>query len=196
MSAKITPMIQQLMESEYAETINAMLDAGDSPNTVHKYLESNGYVVSNSLVYKYAGIRTQQLLAPDKDYSGIVSENESNARKRLLKELDVLDMIIDKGYQAIQEIEPADITPKLTMDAIRLKNELTGGAHQFLTERGYKSLRRLEERKWNVVIQYMMTFIDEGRQAEVQQGVEDIEEWIYAGTPWQDDHIQAKQAQN
>lgn len=182
------------MHSECGETVNRMLDAGESPNSVHKYIQSQGFNISLPTVYKYAGIRRAGLMAPTEQEAEpfIMSEGDRQQRQRMLTELEALDMLIEKGYQAIKKMNPEDVTPKIMMDAIKLKYELTGGNHAFLTEYGFNSIRQLEDKRWRLVIQFMMTYIDQERIPEVQQGVEQIEESILSGTPWQDEYLKAK----
>lgn len=208
---KMTPKIEQIMRSEHAQTINEMLDAGRSPNNVQKYLASVGFDVSAPTLYKYSNMRRQGLLEDvgnaaaetalmpvEKDeQSALVLSPvgaESHAQKRLRTEIEALDALIDKGYEGIKKLDPNDVPPKLMMDAIRLKNELTGGSHAQLTEYGFSSLKQLEDKKWRLVVQFMMSFITEEQQAEVQRGVEEIEESVYSGTPWQDEYVRAKES--
>lgn len=158
----ISPKIQLLMNSEHAEKINSMLDAGKSANNVHKYLNSQGFSISLPTVYKYSDMRREGLLekvrmtaqpktdegAQMSDMCGPYADDADDAAgARLLTELEALDALIEKGYKAITEMEPEEVTPKLMMDAIRLKNELTGGNHALLTGYGYSSLKALNDKK-------------------------------------------------
>lgn len=197
----ITPKVEQLMRSEYAPEINRMLDAGDSPRSVHKYLESVGFKISAPTVYKYSNMRSAGLLEKEKPnvpdtVTGTPDEPpkelEVTSAPRLRSELELLDRIIEKGFEAVKEIEPEEITPKIAMDAIRLKNELTGGNHACLTEYGYYQLKALHEREWEMVIRYLMTLIPEELHDEVRRHVEEIEESVYMGTPWQDEYLRSK----
>lgn len=187
--AKIQPKIDKLMHSEYAAAINAMLDEGQSPHRVYKYLRDAEFPISVQSVYKYAEIRKKEL-----QNQVIVSDGADQERTRLLREIEALDLLIEKGYEAIKDMDAAEVSPKLLMEAIKLKNELTGGNHAFLTEYGYNSIRQLEDKRWRLVIPFMLSYIDEGRQQEVQQGVEQIEESVFSGTPWQEEYRKAREA--
>lgn len=195
---KVTPKISELMRSEHIGEVNRMLDAGKSPGNVHKYLVAAGYQISAPTVYKYARMRQEKLLdsAQGETESEAGTEEaweiDEAAKGRLLTEVQALDALIEKGAQAVREMDPKEVTPKLMMDAIRLKQELTGGDHAQLTVYGYKSLKSLEDQRWHRVLEFMMQFIRDDQMEEVRIGVEQIEASIFEGTPWQDEYLQAK----
>lgn len=186
-----TPKMNELAASPLAGKAHEMLDAGVSPRRVRQYLEENGFHVSDQFIYKYAAMRQTELLSLDEENAGELSEQDRKQRGRLLTEIQALDLIIEKGYEAIRNLEPEEITPKLLMEAIRLKNELTGGNHQFLTEYGFNSIRKLDTRRWEAVTQYMFAYIDDDKQTEVMEGIEKLERRIYRGTPFEADYDKA-----
>lgn len=197
MGTKLTPKVDMLMRSEHIGKVNEMLDSGISPSSVHKYLESVGFEISRPTVYKYSKMRKEGLLDECAATTGELITDPAHdpggiAQRRLLTEIQALDALIEKGYQAVLDMDPKDVPPKLLLDAIRAKNELTGGAHATLTQYGYASLKQLDDQRWHMVMQFMMTFISDGQKEEVRRGVEEIEERIFNGTPWQDEYIQAK----
>lgn len=206
MKTKFTHKMQDLYQSEYAPRVHEMLDAGYSCNKIAEYLKDAGYPIACSTLTKYAEIRRAMLMEQEepivpsnaivpyaKDTEVIPpSSHEDRTRKMLLMEFEALDTIIVKGYEAVKKIQPEDITPKLMMDAIRLKNELTGGEHGGLTKYGYNTLRRVENDKWKKVIRFMLSFIPKEDHAEVLRGVEQIEEEAYSGTPWYDEYMRAR----
>lgn len=187
----VTPKVEQLMRSKHIQTVNEMLDNGSSPNSVHRYLLSVGFKISAPTVYRYSELRRNGMLGATAENTPAAESDvqmlpvDDTVRDRLMTELHALDMLIEKGYQAIQEMPPEDVTPKLMMDAIRLKNELTGGSHATLTEYGFRELKKLEATCVQLVVQYMLKFVDEDKQAEVLRAIAEIEERVYAGTPWQ-----------
>lgn len=202
---KVSPKLELLMRSEHIGTVNGMLDAGDSPNAIKRYLDSVGFSISAPSMYKYADLYRQGLLDEaaaqmstlpvTSDEAETIPAPDSEAAQRLRSELEALDTLIEKGCEAVRQIEPKDVTPKIMMEAIRLKNELTGGNHAFLTEYGYKSLKKLEDKKWQLVISFVMSYIQEEQRQQVQMGVAEIEESVYKGTPWHDEYLRARKGE-
>lgn len=193
----IPPKIEQLMRSEHAKRVNEMLDAGRSATEAHKYLASAGFSISRPTVYKYAEMRRGGLLedaaAAQEAAAQARKEHDERMQQRLLTELEAIDALIDKGYQAVKEMDAREVSPRLLMDAIRLKNELTGGNHAFLTSYGYASIKKLDDQRWETVIEFLLSYIAEDRQNEVLRGIESIEESIYQGTPWYEEYLAARQ---
>lgn len=188
----VSHRIQQLTESEYAPTVNSMLDAGKSAAEVCAYLNAQGFRISTTTLYKYSKMRREGLLESIANPPAELRAEDIQPRDRLLTELQALDMLIEKGYEAIKEMTPEEVTPKMFMEAIRLKYELTGGSHAFLTEYGYNSIRQVEDQKWRAVLKFLMVYVPEERRAEVLEGVEQIERNVYEGTPWYGEYMKAK----
>ena len=198
MQKGLTPKIDMLMRSEHIGTVNEMLDAGMSVYSVEQYLRSVGFEISRPTLCRYRDMRKECLLEGCEATLGeLITEPahdpSGTASRRMLTELQALDALIEKGYQAIQEMEASEVTPKMLLDAIRAKHELTGGTHAMLTHYGYTSLKQLEDQRWQMVMQFMMTFIADGQKDEVRRGVAEIEEQVFVGTPWQDEFLRSRE---
>lgn len=207
-----SPKLIELTEWSKINTVNKMLDRGDSPAQVTKYINKQGFKISAPLVYQYnkmrkqavvEGTQVEQMINPiRKPVIKPVSEAEKQTEKykeqtgKLKNEIQALDRIINKGYETLLTLDDRPIPPKLMMDAIKLKNEITDGSHQHLTEYGISHLREVEQGKFQAVLTALLTFVPEEVREQAIDAIDKAEDEYYRGTDYYEDYLKAKEQAN
>lgn len=188
---KIPPKLKDLAVWEHIDEVNRMLDMGETPNSVHKWINKHGFKISPPLVYDYAKLRKyavvnsmtmEKILGIEKSKQPKMKTGESfNQRKtKLTSELDAIDAIIDMGYNSIQTIwKDKPIPISILMQAIKLKNELTDNQHGFLTPYGIEQLTLMEKEKYQVLTDTLLQFVPEEQREEALNAMEEAEENYY-----------------
>ena len=188
---KISPKLKDLAVWEHIDEVNRMLDIGETPNSVHKWINKHGFKISPPLVYDYAKLRKyavvnsmtmEKILGIEKSKQPKMKTGESfNQRKtKLTSELDAIDAIIDMGYNSIQTIwKDKPIPISILMQAIKLKNELTDNQHGFLTPYGIEQLTLMEKEKYQVLTDTLLQFVPEEQREEALNAMEEAEENYY-----------------
>ena len=188
---KISPKLKDLAVWEHIDEVNRMLDMGETPNSVHKWINKHGFKISPPLVYDYAKLRKyavvnsmtmEKILGIEKSKQPKMKTGESfNQRKtKLTSELDAIDAIIDIGYNSIQTIwKDKPIPISILMQAIKLKNELTDNQHGFLTPYGIEQLTLMEKEKYQVLTDTLLQFVPEEQREEALNAMEEAEENYY-----------------
>jgi len=201
--------LNELRNWERIDEVDAMLDAGEKPKAVHKWIASNGFQISHPLVYEYAKHRrlvavnkvlAEQFISPidTKSLKGIKRvpildiRPEAVAVKRLKNELNALEMLIQLGYNHLINSN-AEVTPKLMMEAIDLKNKLTGGAYGHYTEFGLHRLKELEGQKIKKIEELLITFVPEDKREDAIAAIEALEDDYYMDTEHYTEFRQAKE---
>lgn len=194
--------LQELYRWEHISDVNAKLDKGDSPNSVWRYINRKGLSISRPLIYEYAKMRKKALVdglnmehmigisaRPIVDRSDPATKS---SLKKLKSEIDALDKIIEGGYNTLLEWSDRPIAPKTMMEAIKLKAELTEGNHGFLTNYGMERLREIEQGKYQLIMEHLISYIpDDLKQAAVEQ-IDSIEDSYYKTTEYYEDYLRAK----
>lgn len=198
---KLSPKLIELCKWKHIQEVNNRLDAGDTPNSVCDFINANGFKISRPLIYDYARMRKKALVdglninhmigvasQPIIDKDDPVTKSTS---QKLKSEIDALDMIIQGGYRTLQEWDDRPIAPKTMMEAIKLKNDLTDGNHGFLTNYGMEQLRAIEQNKYQLLIQHLVSYIPEELQQEAIDKMDTIEDEYYQTTDYYEEYIKA-----
>ena len=206
-----SPKLVAFAKWEKIDEVNKMIDQGDSAPRIQKWVKENGFNISPPLVYDYCTIRKEQIsknivksdmvslltedesdsvkripiLAAPKDYTAVEYKED---KKRIRNELQLLDFIIQKGWDYLQTTNKP-ITPAVAMEAIALKNTLTGGAHMQFTEYGLTELREVENGKFKVVLKTVMEFVPENKRAKAIEAIAYAENEYYKYTPYYEDYL-------
>lgn len=199
---KSNSKINKLMKWRKIKEVNKMLDNGESPANVCKWINRNGFKISHPMVYEYAKLRKDSLLNSASMTNVFNSahkvltndlEQSVDTSKKLKSELDALDVLISQGYETLIKA-PGDIVvgPNTLMKAIQLKAELTEGNHGFLTEYGLQELRELEAQKYSLILRHLLKYVPEKELPQVMSEIDDIEEDFYRGTDYYADYLRAK----
>lgn len=199
---KISPKLIELCKWKHINEVNNRLDSGDTPNSVCDFINANGFKISRPLIYDYAKMRKKALVdgLNINHMIGIASQpiidkddpaTKSTSRK-LRSEIDALDMIIQGGYNTLKEWADRPIAPKTMMEAIKLKNELTDGNHGFLTNYGMEQLRAIEQNKYQLLLEHLISYIPEDKQQEAIDKMDTIEDEYYQTTDYYEEYLRAK----
>lgn len=189
---KVSPKLKELACWKKIDEVNQLLDSGESPNAVCKWINRNGFKISPPLVYDYAKLRKYAVVnsMTMEKILGIEKANRNpkmktgasfNQRKtKLTSELDALDAIIDLGYNSIQNIwQDKPIPISTMMQAIKLKNELTDNQHGFLTPYGIEQLTLMEKEKYQVLQDALLQYVPEDQREAALNAMEKAEEEYY-----------------
>lgn len=196
---KVSQKLVQLSKWNYIDEVHRMLDRGDSPNSVCSYINKNGFKISTPMVYEYAKMR-KKALVDQLDMEHVLGvarkplfadESAKTAMSRLKSEIDALDCIIEGGFKTLQEFSNRPIAPKTMMDAISLKAKLTNGNHGFLTNYGMEQLREVEQNKYELIIDHLISYIPEDKQQEAMDKIAIIEDEYYQTTEYYEEYLKA-----
>ena len=197
---KLSPKLASLLKWEKIAFANEMLDSGETPNAVAKWINKNGFKISLPLVYDYAKIRQQCVLnGMSMDTMLGVSQNATvkqgdkfNSKKEKLKnELDALNKIIEIGYNSLDHYVDKPMPVSILMQAIKLKNELTDGYFGGLTEYGLQQLTLLEKQKYDMLVDVLMKYIPDNKKEDATNEMAVAEENFYKHSEYYDEYLRA-----
>ena len=199
--SKVSPKLVEFSRWEFISEVNAKLDSGISPNSVYQWVDQKGFSISLPMVYAYAKIRKKALVdgVSMEHVLGVVgnpmvdksSPAFQTTRDKLKSEIDALDMIVQRGYELLKKNPDTEIAPRDMMAAIKLKNELTDGNHGFLTNFGMEHLRDIENAKYSLIIEHLLSYIPEDKKAEAIERIADIEDNYYQTTDYYEEYLRA-----
>lgn len=207
---KLSPKLMELCKSSFIDTVNAMLDAGESPNQVCRWINGQGFKISVPLVYEYSKIRKQCIInninmdtligvAKAPNVTVERSQGYDERQKKVKSEIEALDRVIQLGYDSLERFygdaegsigKPVPIATMLA--AIQLKNNLTEGSHGFLTKYGLEQLREVEQQKYAILFDTLMSFIPESQRDIVTEAVNQAEDEYYQTTDYYIEYLKAK----
>ena len=200
---KISPKLIELCKWKHIQEVNNRLDQGDTPNSVCTFINKNGFKISTPLIYEYAKLRKKALVdslniehmigIAGKPLVDTNDPNTKSSMQKLKSEIDALDCLIQAGFRTLQEWKDRPIAPKTMMDAIKLKNELTDGNHGFLTNYGMEQLRAIEQNKYELIMNHLISYIPEDKRGEAVSAIEQIEDEYYQGTEYYEEYLRAKE---
>ena len=197
---KISPKLIEFSRWGEIEEVNAQLDAGVAPYSVHKWVQSHGFSISVVWVKEYAKLRQKALVdgVSMEHMLGIVGKpifdvndvSTKSTQDKLKSEIDALDSIIQVGYDSLSKYKDK-ISPNILMAAIKLKNDLTDGNHGFLTNFGMEHLRDIENAKYTLIIKHLLSFIPEDKREEAANQISEIEDKYYQTTDYYEEYLRA-----
>lgn len=197
-----SPKLIELSKWEHADEVNLKLDRGESPKEVCRWINENGFSISAPMVYDYAKLRHKAIvdgISMEKAFSVqrmpvITVSNDAEVKtvvSKLRSEIDALDLVIMRGYETLKEFADAPVNPKLMMDAIKLKNDLTDGHHGYLTQYGMQELRKIENEKFQILIEHLLTYIPDNLKQEAVDKMAILEDEFYQTTPYYEEYLRA-----
>ena len=199
--SKMSPKLVEFSRWKLIGEVNSQLDSGVSPNSVYPWVVKNGFSISLPMVYEYARVRKKALVdGVSMEYVlGVVgrplvdktSPEYQTTRDKLKSEIDALDMIVQRGYLLLKKNPDTEISPRDMMAAIKLKNELTDGNHGFLTNFGMKHLRDIENAKYSLIIDHLLSYIPDDKKAEAIERIAEIEDNYYQTTDYYEEYLRA-----
>lgn len=196
-----SPKLQELVRWQYINEVNKRLDQGDTPNSVWKFITQNGLQISRPLIYDYAKMRKKAMVnglniehmigsvtKPIIDKNDPVTKSSS---QKLRSEIDALDLIIQGGFNTLKQWDDRPIAPKTMMEAIKLKSELTEGNHGFLTNYGIEELRSIEQNKYQVLMEHLISYIPEDKRQEAIDKMAILEDEYYQTTEYYEEYLRS-----
>lgn len=198
---RVSPKLIELCKWKKIDQVNQMLDEGESPGQVHKWIVKHGFKISHPLIYEYAKMRRKCLVdGISIDHmvgiagKPLFNKNDvltQSSHDKLKSEIDALDLLIQGGYKTLQEWADRPITPAVMMAAIKLKNDLTDGNHGFLTNFGMEHLRDIENTKYSLIIDHLLSYIPEDKRKEAVSKIAQIEDAYYQTTEYYEEYLRA-----
>ena len=181
--------LERLVKWEHCDYVNEMLMNGISPHKVSEWCKENGFNISHPKLYEYKEmlqtaiakqITVERLLGigvPKRSPIQLQALGITSAKNMVKNEIDVLDAIIQRGYDALTQ----NPTVKLqdAMRAMELKTKLTGGSHGGLTNFGLDQLRAVEQAKFQAMVEVVLKYIPEDKHEELQEAISTAEREYY-----------------
>lgn len=196
---KTSPKLQELCRWDQIDEVNRRLDRGDTPNSVWMFIKSSGLNISRPLIYDYAKMRKKALIeginvehmigSVTKPILDKYDPATKSTSQKLKSEIDALDMIIQGGFNTLKEWNDRPIAPKTMMDAIKLKAELTDRNHGFLTNYGIEDLKRVEQLKYQLLMEHLISYIPDDKKQEAIDRLEVLEDEYYQTTDFYEEYV-------
>ena len=209
MSAKYTsPKLMELCNWTQIDKVNEMLDNGVSAHQVHKWINEQGFKISAPLVYDYKEKR-QEAIIKDISVENVINPISKNAlfkntettsvsynasKDKVKNELHLLDEVMNRGFSTMVEND-LTIPPQVMLKAIELKNVITKGAHEHLTESGVAELKAIEQGKFQAVLEALLKFVPEDKLDAAIMAIDEAEDNYYKGTEYYEEYLANKQRQ-
>ena len=181
--------LEKLVKWEHCAEVNDMLMNGVSPHKVSEWCKEKGFNISHPKLYEYKDmlqtaiakqITVERLLGigvPKRKPIELQALGIVAAKDMVKNELDVLDAIVQRGFNALTQNPTVKIQD--AMRAIELKNKLTGGAHAGLTQYGLDQLRAVETAKFQAMVDVVLTYVPEDKHEELQEAIANAERNYY-----------------
>lgn len=181
--------LERLLKWDKVEEVNKMLLGGVSPIKVMEFCKKNGFDISHPKLYEYKGyllkaiqkqMTVEALLGigkPSKKDIHMQIMGVTDVKDLVKSELDVLDAIIQRGFNALTQSPTVKIQD--AMRAIELKNKITQGIHEGLTSYGLDQLRAIEQAKFQAMIEVVMKYIPEDKIPELEEAIATAEREYY-----------------
>ncbi|MED4753602.1 hypothetical protein [Brevibacillus choshinensis] len=193
--------LDELLKWEKRPLLDGMLDEGINPNKCAEWLRSEGFPISTPTVYTYAKRRKRTI------YESITREGTGSAREldpetkkfkkqsretfpvkkvvtkrsktKVKSELELLDYVIQRGMDAIVDMEDVPVSPNLVIKAIEVKNKITGGSHNSLTVYGFEEIRIRETARERAILNVLLRYVPDDKREECVSEMERVTREYY-----------------
>jgi len=181
--------LEKLVKWDKVDQVNEMLMNGVSPHQVSAWCKENGFSISHPKLYEYKQllqeaitkhITVERMLGigvPKRTPIVLQALGLTSAKNLVKNEMEVLDAIVQRGYDALTQNPTIKIQDALR--AIELKNKLTNGSHGGFTNYGLDQLRELEQSKFNAMVQVVLKYLPEDKVDELQEAIAEAEREFY-----------------
>lgn len=181
--------LEKLVKWEHVDEVNDMLMNGVSPHKVSEWCKELGFNISHPKLYEYKEmlqtaitkqITVERLLGigvPKRTPIVLQALGLTSAKNLVKNEMEVLDAIVQRGYDALTSNPTIKIQDALR--AIELKNKLTQGQHNGLTNYGLDQLRELEQAKFQAIVNVVLQYLPEDKHDELQEAISVAEREFY-----------------
>lgn len=182
MPVGISPKIEKLLKWSKRPMVDRMLDTGDSPDKVCRWVNGQGFKISSPTMYSYRdkrkealvkGITVEELLR--EQYERLVKGMDfkgdrglfRNTKVKLKNSVELLDEVIQKGMDWLQENTKSYLTVNYALRAIEIKERITGGKLGGMTFAGLDEYKRITEGRMQAIIAVAIAYIPEELQPQV-----------------------------
>jgi hypothetical protein len=181
--------LEKLVKWEHVDEVNDMLMNGVSPHKVSEWCKEMGFTISHPKLYEYKAllqeaitkhITVERILGigvPKRTPIVLQALGLTSAKNLVKNEMEVLDAIVQRGYDALTNSPTIKIQDALR--AIELKNKLTQGQHAGLTGYGLDQLRELEQAKFQAIVEVVLQYLPEDKHDELQEAIAMAERTFY-----------------
>ena len=207
----LTAHMIEMARWELSKEAHALMDEGMSVVYITRFYLINGFPTTETEVREYQAIRRRAKLCnmtmerlvassvktpvlSDKDVVQLITTPDVDDGI-LRNELDAVDYVIQKGYTDLRNSQDT-VSPQLMLQAIKLKNDLTGGMLGGMTNYGLAELRELESQKSKMLIDFLFQFVPEDKRAGVVSELMRMEEEFYASTPYYEMYLRSREDLN
>lgn len=199
-------ILYKLITSKYWKSVETMLQQNVSKLKIVKWLKSQDFEISEHsigrlvLAYKNAikdKVSVQNFIVPtsiltENDIKEFLVNKEATVVeiKKIKNDREVLDRIIQKGFNHIENMKDEEITIPIMFQTIELKERLLSNHNTIYGEEVYQEL---ELGKYAVIIQELLKFVPEREKELVIQRLKDVEEQYYKDKGFYEEYKQSKQ---
>jgi hypothetical protein len=181
--------LERLVKWEHCKEVNEMLLNGGNPREISRWCKDRGFIISHPKLYEYRQmlqeaiakeITIEKLMGigvPKKRPAVMELLGVTNAREMARTDLEVLDLIIQRGFATAATNSDVKITE--AMKAIEIKNRITGGNGGGLTTYGLEQIRELEQAKINAILEVVVRYVPQNKWEELQEAIEEAERKFY-----------------
>ena len=188
--------VQRVLRCPAIQELNSHIDENSDYMSTANWLKNEGYSYSVEDIKDYTIYRRKlSIISVEEEYIKPIGEPpllmKRPNRERLKSEIEALDYLIQSGYESLKRYKGKPIEPSTMMAAIKLKNELTGGHHEFLTNYGTEHLQEVEAKKYELIIQHLISYIPNEFREEAISQIANIENDYYKQTEYYEDYLKS-----
>lgn len=181
--------LEKLVKWDKVDEVNDMLMNGVSPHKVSEWCAENGFKISHPKLYEYKEmlqtaitkqVTVERLLGigiPKRTPIVLQALGLSSAKGLVKNEMEVLDAVIQRGFDALASNPTVKIQDALR--AVELKNKLTQGSHAGFTSYGLDQLRDLETAKFQAIVDVVLKYLPDDKHDELQEAIAEAEHTFY-----------------
>lgn len=181
--------LEKLCAWSQVRELNTRLMNGETPGSLASWARSEGFNISTQKLYEYKAllqsaltkqITVENLLGirtPIRSSIQVLSPACAEAKVKVRNEMEVLDLIIQRGFESLTKNRIITVTD--TLKAIEMKNKLTQGSHAGLTEFGLEQVRELEDMKFAAILEVIKRYVPSEHWEEMDQTIADVEHAYY-----------------
>ena len=199
-------ILYKLITSKYWKPVETMLQQNVSKLKIVKWLKSQDFEISEHSIgrlvvaYKNAikdKVSVKNFIVPtsiltEEDIKEFLVNKEATVVeiKKIKNDREVLDRIIQKGFNHIENMKDEEITIPIMFQTIELIESLLSNHNTIYGEEVYQEL---ELGKYAVIIQELLKFVPEREKELVIQRLKDVEEQYYRDKGFYEEYKQSKQ---
>lgn len=184
------PKLEAFMRWQKRPQADRMLDMGESPEKVCRWVNANGFKISTPTLYDYCSKRSEAImrgitlekLLQEQCMSRIKVFPEDlkndglyNSRKKVKNDIELLDVVINKGMAWLRQNPDSYLTVNYAIRAIELKERITGGKLGGMTFAGLEEYKRITEGRLQAMLGVAMSYVPEDIRDQVIQEMYEAE---------------------